>query len=142
MQALAPNGDWDGALTMLDGKPVIMFDCFDVADCRPPATAASNTTTAPPSSGVGGVGGVGAGGAQGWGAGHRRGREGRVRSGDPAIVGVARPVDYNDPNLTKWEKDPNNPIAIKGVRTSYAGPSEIWKVGLVAANRLSTIPFI
>ena len=33
--ALSPNGDWDGAVTFVDGKPVILYDCFDVADCRP-----------------------------------------------------------------------------------------------------------
>ena len=33
--ALAPNGDWDGALTIMpDGKPVILFDCYNVPDCN------------------------------------------------------------------------------------------------------------
>jgi hypothetical protein len=25
-----------GSLTILDGKPVIMYDCYNVADCLPP----------------------------------------------------------------------------------------------------------
>ena len=48
-----------------------------------------------------------------------------ARLGDPPIVGVARPADYSDPNLTKWEKSPNNPIAVHGAHSAYAGPSEI-----------------
>ena len=31
--ALFPNGDWDGSLTILNGKPVIMYDCYNVVDC-------------------------------------------------------------------------------------------------------------
>ena len=73
-------------MTLIDGKPVILYDCFNVPDCRPP----------PPPRARGGRG------ARGWGA------------GDPAIVGVARPADYSDANLTKWEKDPRNPIVIRG----------------------------
>lgn len=36
--ALYPNGDWDGSLTLLDGEPLILFDCYSVADCRPLVT--------------------------------------------------------------------------------------------------------
>ena len=97
---LSPNGDWDGALTILDGKPVILFDCFNVADCRPPPT---NNIPAPPSVGTG--------------------------TGDPPIVGVARPADPTDPNLTVWKKDPANPIAVSGAHAAYAGPSTIWQEG-------------
>eukprot|EP01052_Picozoa_sp_SAG31_P001451 SAG31_NODE_49_length_30599_cov_15.615016_11_plen_123_part_00 len=40
--ALSPNGDWDGSLTLTlpGGQPTILFDCFNVADCRPPASIA------------------------------------------------------------------------------------------------------
>ena len=31
--SLAPNGDWDGTLSMLDGKLIIFFDCYSVEDC-------------------------------------------------------------------------------------------------------------
>ena len=95
---LSPNGDWDGALTVLDGMPIILFDCFNVADCRPPPSG--NRTAL---------------------------LEQRAGVGDPPIVGVARPVDPSDPNLTKWEKDPANPIQISGGHGAYAGPSTIWK---------------
>lgn len=73
--ALSPNGDWDGSLTVLNGVPVIMYDCYNVPDCHP-----INTT------------GPGL--------------------GDPRIIGVAHPANLSDPNLTKWKKDPNNPISI------------------------------
>ena len=38
--ALGPpnhNGNWDGALSLVgpEGKPVILYDCFNVADCQP-----------------------------------------------------------------------------------------------------------
>ena len=114
---LSPNGDWDGALTILDGKPVIMFDCFNVPDCRPPAApnASSNAAAASPYE-------------------YRQSRRQRqelvwtrVESGDPPIVGVARPVDPSDPNLTNWAKDPANPIAVSGTHGAYAGPSTIWQ---------------
>ena len=89
--ALSPNGDWDGALTIVDGKPIIMYDCFNTMDCRPPS---ANATAGP--------------------------------LGDPAIVGLARPVNYSDANLTEWTKDPANPIVIHGAGR-YAGPSTLWR---------------
>jgi hypothetical protein len=79
-----------------------MFDCYNVQDCRPAVEGKSiSATTAP----------------------------GRVGTGDPAIVGVARPVDPTDPNLTKWSKDPANPIVVHGARGGFQGPSTMWKVG-------------
>lgn len=57
-----------------------------------------------------------------------------VGVGDPAIVGVARPADYSDPNLTTWLKDPHNPISITNARGAYAGPSTMWEVGGGAVN--------
>ena len=106
--ALSPNGDWDGALTILDGKPVILFDCYSVADCRPPQPSALARPHA---------------------RAHRSPPPFGARSGDPAIVGVARPADYGDQNLTTWRKDPRNPIAVHGATGPYAGPSTIWKQG-------------
>lgn len=93
-------------MTFVDGKPVIMFDCYNVPDCRPPApkrvdAGSSSATAVPPHFGT----------------------------GDPAIVGVARPADPTDPNLTKWGKDPANPIVVHGARGGFQGPSSLWKVG-------------
>ena len=99
--ALSPNGDWDGALSFIDGKPIIMYDCYNVADCKPLVPPGLNHPTVPP-------------------------------LGDPAIVGVARPVDLNDPNLTSWAKDPANPIIIHGAG-KYAGPGNLWQVRLCTA---------
>jgi hypothetical protein len=70
-----------------------MYDCFNVADCRPPAKTYGEAV------------------------------------GDPSIVGVARPDDYDDQNLTKWHKDPLNPVVFHGAHGAYAGPSSIWMVG-------------
>ena len=100
--ALSPNGDWDGTLTILDGKPIILYDCYNVADCKPPA-------------------------------------KGFTSPDDPAIVGVARPVNSSDPNLTKWTKDYRNPIKILN-GSSGAGPSNMWRsddgrVNFVMAQR-------
>ena len=90
--ALSPNGDWDGALTIVDGKPIIMYDCFNIPDCRPPGANASGPL------------------------------------GDPAIIGLARPVNYSDAKLAEWTKDPGNPIVIHGAGR-YAGPSTLWRDG-------------
>ena len=97
--ALSPNGDWDGALTILNGKPIILFDCYNVRDCRP-----QNDTIA------------------------RGPWHPAVDTPlDPSIVGVARPADYNDANLSVWRKDPLNPIRINGPHAAYAGPSTLWE---------------
>jgi len=50
--------------------------------------------------------------------------------GDPPIIGVARPSDLSDANLSNWTIDPLNPIVVvdgqnKSV-TGYAGPSNLW----------------
>ncbi len=97
--ALSPNGDWDGSLTLLDGKPVIMYDCYNIPDCLPLNKTTTNgyhTEISAP------------------------------RLGDPPHVGVAWPVDLADPNLTSWAKDPHNPIAFPGMRGGFAGPSNLW----------------
>ena len=104
---------------------VILFDCYNIADCRPLATdnpaeieriqtarAARLSTLWDPETGR-----------------RRSNGNGSPEVGDPAIVGVARPADLNDPNLTKWLKDPNNPISIANARGAYAGPSTMWPVG-------------
>ena len=97
--ALSPNGDWDGSLTVLDGKPVILYDCYNIPDCLPPNKTAVGkrmpaAIAAPPFPPLG------------------------SNLGDPPHVGVARPVDPSDPNLTVWSKDPHNPISFPGRKTS------------------------
>lgn len=105
--ALAPNGDWDGALTILaDGKPVILFDCYNVPDC--------NGSYVPPPPGD-----------------DRARRSGRPVPNDHPLVGVAHPADLADPNLTDWRKDPRNPIRLftpdgHPVTSGFAGPSNIF----------------
>ena len=108
MSALSPNGDWDGTLSVLDGKPIIFFDCYDVQDCNgsyvPPEVAKVKS--------------------------ERRARIGLPL--DPPLVGVAHPANLSDPNLLEWKKDPRNPIAFHTadgtvVRRGFAGPSNLWR---------------
>ena len=91
------------------GTPVIMYDCFNVADCLPvpPPPPPSPSTAAHLPAAVVAV------------------DRGRDDTGDPAIVGVAWPVDPDDANLTLWRKDPANPIKVTGARR-YAGPSTLF----------------
>ena len=57
--ALSPNGDWDGSLSFLpDGKPVIMYDCYNIPDCLP---LNKTSTVAPLRSGTGDPAHVGCG---------------------------------------------------------------------------------
>ena len=90
--ALAPKGNWDGTLSMLDEKPVILYDCANVAACLPSSETHRNVPN------------------------------------DRSIVGVARPANYDDVNLTEWIKDPHNPISILN-GSPGAGPSNIWRAG-------------
>lgn len=105
--ALFPNGDWDGSLTMLDGEPLILFDCYNVPDCKPlNASGVGKPPASPP---------VGA-------------------PLDPPIVGVARPANTSDPLLIDWVKDSRNPISITSaagtpVTRGFAGPSNVWRAG-------------
>lgn len=99
--ALAPNGDWDGTLSLINGVPVIMFDCYNVQDC--------NGSVVSPS----------------------QGRRSRFHPLDPPLIGVAHPANLNDPNLTAWTKDPRNPISLRAadgtpVNRGFAGPSNLF----------------
>jgi hypothetical protein len=78
------GGSWDGSLTIINGTaPLILYDCTTVANCRPPKGDETVTASSP--------------------------LQERGRSGDPPIVGVARPADMSDPLLTHWTKDAANP---------------------------------
>ena len=108
-----------------------MYDCFDVADCRPPPPPPSSPEAAATvdlqrdAERAHHVARFESQGGRAFRRGtapvHRRGGGGAVGEGDPAIVGVARPADYNDQNLTKWIKDPTNPIIVGGKHGAYAG---------------------
>ena len=54
---------------------------------------------------------------------------GTFRAGDPPIIGVARPINMSDPNLTVWGKDSANPAVFAGAPPTYSGPSNIWRNG-------------
>lgn len=58
---------------------------------------------------------------------------------DPPLVGVAHPDDLSDPNLTKWHKDPRNPIDIRTpagerITRGFAGPSNLWRSPATTVN--------
>lgn len=102
LPTIIPPGGWDGSLTLLkqpDGSvaPLILYDCTSVQGCRPAHGAAGTDV------------------------------ESEIAVGDPPIVGVARPVNASDPNLTAWVKDSRNPIYIAGSPSTYSGPSNIWQ---------------
>jgi hypothetical protein len=97
LPTIIPPGGWDGSLTMLkqpDGSvaPLILYDCTSVNGCRPQPAAAAAT-----------------------------GRAG-VGVGDPPIVGIARPVNVSDPNLTAWVKDAKKPDLHRRFAVVLLGP--------------------
>jgi sucrose-6-phosphate hydrolase SacC (GH32 family) len=54
--------------------------------------------------------------------------------GDNPFVGIARPADMADANLTKWNKDPKNPVYIQDanhvqISRGFAGPSNLFTIG-------------
>jgi len=124
--ALAPNGDWDGSLTILNTAsgpiPVIMFDCYNVQDCNGSVvTRASKTDRLSQQQQT-----------QGPSMSPRTGVRGSFHPLDPPLIGVAHPADLNDPNLTEWTKDPRNPISLRAadgtpVRSGFAGPSNLFQ---------------
>ena len=105
------GGSWDGSLTLVDGQPIILYDCTSVANCRPPKPG---TTVA-------------------------AGSHSQVKSGDPPLIGVARPADLTDELLTNWTKDPKNPVVFAGAQTTYSGPSTIWKNSATAKYQMEQI---
>lgn len=50
-----------------------------------------------------------------------------VASGDRPIMALARPADPGDPELRRWTKDPQNPVAFSGQAGSDLG--QLWKNG-------------
>ena len=55
---------------------------------------------------------------------HRQGWRGRGRR-DNAIIAVARPANASDPYLTRWIKDPANPVSFAGKPCAFAG--RVWQ---------------
>jgi hypothetical protein len=108
--AIAGPNTWDGSLTILDGKPVVMFDCTDPKKDRvgwPHSCSGLNTTEFEADQ-----------------------TSGRVGIGDPSFLGIARPTNLSDANLTTWSKDPTAPISVLNETdqpaSGYSGPSPIW----------------
>ena len=49
--------------------------------------------------------------------------------GDPPIIGIARPRNISDANLTDWAKDPHNPVVFRNSPATFSGPSNVWANG-------------
>jgi hypothetical protein len=91
-------GCWDGSLTVAsgvnDGLPVILYA---PQTSVPSVLSMGDNTTRVPSN---------------------------LTSGDPPIMAVARASDLSDPELLRWTKDPQNPVA-----GSLSDMGQIWKNG-------------
>jgi hypothetical protein len=118
--AIAGPSGWDGSITIIpsidNGQPAALFDCIPGKDAvgiksascsnySAPAVAEWTTASAsrPP-----------------------------LRFGDPSYIGIARPIDANDPNLTAtWRKDARGHISVLnetgGYAIGFSGPSPVWK---------------
>jgi hypothetical protein len=118
LSTIVTPGGADGSLSFLPDGPVILWDCTGEAACKAtsekgldlelvldehPEAAAQHRGSSPVV------------------------RSGGCRSGDAAIIGVARPADPADAKLEKWVKAANNPITVGPPGTAcYAGPSNLW----------------
>eukprot|EP01052_Picozoa_sp_SAG31_P070168 SAG31_NODE_29011_length_402_cov_0.828383_1_plen_126_part_01 len=106
--SVTPGGA-DGSLSFLPDGPVILWDCTSSGACKPSSLSESNSSngTEARERDAQGVAGC--------------------KSGDAAIIGVARPADPSDAKLQHWVKDSRNPIVVGPAGTScYAGPSNLW----------------
>ena len=97
------SGSWDGSLTILKNEHGSMepIILFDCTSLKNCLPPGASTTVL----------------------------EDTFGSGDPPIIGVARPSNISDPNLTVWRKDDTNPAVFSGAPSTYSGPSNIWRNG-------------
>ena len=126
--AIAGPSGWDGSMTIIpsidSGHPVALFDCipgkdavgiksascsnYSSLDAAEPAAAAASTDNSVEV------------------------RRPALNFGDPSFIGIARPIDANDPTLAAtWRKDARGHISILnetgGTALGFSGPSPIWK---------------
>ena len=116
LSTVVTPGGADGSLSFLP-EPTILWDCGSVAACKPAADGGGSAMELV-------VDEVTEGDLL-----RSRSRSEGCKSGDAAIIGVARPADPSDPKLEHWLKDAHNPIVVenKGRPAScYAGPSNLW----------------
>jgi len=119
--AIAGPSGWDGSMTILpsidNGQPIALFDCIPGNDAvgiksascsnysSPTTTETATTTTTP---------------------------RHPLTFGDPSFIGIARPIDASDPNLTAtWRKDARGHISVLnetgGTAIGFSGPSPVWR---------------
>jgi hypothetical protein len=142
--AIAGPNAWDGSLTILDGKPVALFDCTDPARDRPGhlrSCSGLNTTNNTVAAGSS---------EQQQQQQEKEGQAGETERmvgattaiGDPSFIGIARPADLADVNLTTWVKDPTAPITFLNETgrkaAGYSGPSPIWTTDDGVLNLVQT----
>jgi sucrose-6-phosphate hydrolase SacC (GH32 family) len=68
-------------------------------------------------------------------------------SGDPPIIGVARPSNSSDALLTNWSRAGSNPITVhdtagRPVTTGFAGPSNLWQPTTAAGGGTTEMTMI
>jgi hypothetical protein len=119
--AIAGPSGWDGSMTIIPsidgGQPVALFDCIPGKDAVGIKSASCSNYSSPGATAS---------------TGNDFARRPALNFGDPSFIGIARPVDANDPNLTAtWRKDPRGHISILnetgGTALGFSGPSPIWK---------------
>ena len=126
LSTVVTPGGADGSLSFLP-EPTILWDCGTVAACRPAADGSGAamelvidevTETSSDRDRLRGT--------------RLRGTSTSCKSGDAALIGVARPADPSDPKLERWLKDASNPIVVERAdahpAACYAGPSNLWYV--------------
>ena len=137
--AIAGPSGWDGSMTIIpsidSGTPVALFDCIPGKDAvgiksascsnyssalsaaAPAAAAAAASNATAEQHGTAMAAAVSA-----------EDRRPAVAFGDPSFIGIARPIDASDPNLTAtWRKDDRGHISILNETGGYA-QGQAWKI--------------
>ena len=130
--AIAGPSGWDGSMTIIPsidgGLPVALFDCIPGKDAVGIKSASCSNYSSRNAAAAASTGDVAARPP----ALNVAARPPALNFGDPSFIGIARPVDANDPNLAAtWRKDARGHISILnetgGTALGFSGPSPIWK---------------
>ena len=148
--AIAGPSGWDGSMTIIpsidSGTPVALFDCIPGKDavgiksasCSNYSSAPSAAAPAPAAAAAASNATAEQHGTAMAAAVSAEDRRPAVAFGDPSFIGIARPIDASDPNLTAtWRKDDRGHISILNETGGYA-QGQAWKKN--ASLSLSLFP--
>ena len=139
--AIAGPSGWDGSMTIIpsidSGTPVALFDCIPGKDAVGIKSAScSNYSAATPTAAAAALAAAAAAASNATAEQHgtamaaavsEEDRRPAVAFGDPSFIGIARPIDASDPNLTAtWRKDDRGHISILNETGGYA-QGQAWK---------------